>query len=371
MVESNRDMPSQPLAVSPAPHVGGLASSSRLNWSVACCLLPAAAWGVFLFGIPALLVLAVAVGTAELTETLAGLAWGRITVGDGSAMVTGLLVGMLMPPGVPLYVPLAASAFGIIVVKQSFGGLGRNWMNPALGGVVFALFSWSDAMSRWLPVRGAAQGAAALSPLAALKAALSGGKAAQGGALAVLGANGYPWSATDGRVVTWVNDHILSTLGASMPHGTFDMLVGNIPGGVGNVSVPFLLVGAAFLLTRRVIRWQMPVTYLVTFSVAAQLFGGLPMGRGWLAGGMLFQLFSGSLVLGAFFMATDPVTSPLTRTGRLIYGFCLGILTFFLRYFGTLGDGVPLAILLGNCLAPLIDRFTQPRVRSTGKAAMA
>lgn len=371
MTESNRRMASPQLAVSPAPHVGGLASSLRLNWSVACCLLPAAAWGVFLFGVPALEVLAVGVGTALLAELLTGLAWGRMTVRDGSAMVTGLMVGMLMPPGVPLYVPAAASAFGIVVVKQSFGGLGRNWMNPALGGVVFALFSWSDAMSRWLPARGAAEGAAALSPLSALRNALAGGKDAHGGLLALLGANGYPWSAADGRVVTWVNGHVLSILGASLPRGTFDMLVGNIPGGVGVVSVPLLLVGAAYLLARSVIRWQVPLTYLVTFCVIAQLFGGLPMGRGWLAGGMLFQLFSGSLVLGAFFMATDPVTSPLTRWGKLIYGVCLGILTFFLRYFGAPGDGVPLAILLGNCLAPLIDRSTRPRARPSGKAAMA
>ena len=368
MAEPHPDVASPPaLAVSPAPHLRGLVSSARLNWSVACCLLPAAAWGVFLFGFPALRVLGMAAGVSLLAELITSLAWGRITVRDGSAMVTGLLVGMLMPPGVPLYVPAAASAFGIMVVKQSFGGLGRNWMNPALGGVVFALFSWSDAMSRWLPVRGAGS---AVAPLAALRDAFAGGKAGSGGLLAVLGAHGYPWSATDGRVVTWVNDHVLSLLGASLPRGVFDMLVGTVPGGIGEISVPLLLIGAAYLIVRRVIRWQVPVTYLVTFCVAAQLFGGLPMGRGWLAGGVLFQLFSGSLVLGAFFMATDPVTSPLTLRGNLILAASLGVLTFFLRYFGTLGDGVPLAILLGNAVAPLIDRFTQPRVRSAGKGVI-
>ena len=124
------------------------------------------------------------------------------------------------------------------------------------------------------------------------------------------------------------------------------------------------------LIFRRVIRWQLPVTYLASFCIAAQVFGGLPVGRGWLTGGTLFQVFSGgSLVLGAFFMATDPVTSPLTRTGHLVYGVCLGVLTFFLRSFGSLGDGVPLAILLGNCLSPLIDRFTQPRYAAHRKAA--
>jgi len=357
------------LVVSPAPHVGGLSSTRRLNWSVACCLLPAAAWGVFLFGVPALSVLGVALGASLAAELLAALAWRRVTLADGSAAVTGLLVGMLMPPGVPLYVPAVASAFAIIIVKQSFGGLGRNWMNPALGGVVFALFSWANAMNSWLPARGVAAGTGVLPPLNALRAALTGAKSAHRGALAVLGASSYPWSAADGRVVAWINTHILSLAGWSLPGGVFDMLVGNIPGRIGDVSVPLLFLGAAYLLGRRVIRWQVPVTYLVTFCVAAQIFGGLPMGCGWGTGGALFQLFSGSLVLGAFFMATDPVTSPLTGTGKLLYGMCLGVLSFFLRYFGSGGDGVPLAIVLGNCVVPVIDRFAQPRVGSPGKAA--
>jgi len=325
---------------------------------------------VFLFGVPALTVLVVATGSAMLAELLATLLWGKITLADGSAAVTGLLVGMLMPPGVPLFVPAAASAFGIIVVKQSFGGLGRNWMNPALGGVAFAFFSWGDAMSRWLPARGVVGTTAAVAPFAALRDALAAGKAAHGGALATLGANGYQWSAIDGRIVSWLNNHVFSLLGVSLPGGAFDVLIGNTPGSLGTVSVPLLALGVVYLLTRRIIRWHIPLTFLVTFLLTGQLFGGLPMGRGWLAGEALFNLFSGSLVLGAFFMATDPVTSPLTRTGKAIYGACLGVISFFLRYFGTLGDGVPLAILLGNCLSPIIDRFTQPRVSSRGKAAL-
>ncbi len=186
----------------------------------------------------------------------------------------------------------------------------------------------------------------------------------------MLSAAGYPWSTVDARVVGWVNEHVLSLLGWTLPRGTFDMLVGYVPGSIGAISVPFLMLGAVYLLARRVIRWQVPVTYLVTFCLAAQIFGGLPLGRGWFAGGMLFQLFSESLVLGAFFMATDPVTSPLTRRGKLIYGVCLGILTFFLRSFGSLGDGVPLAILLGNCLSPLIDRLTRPRPATRRKEAV-
>lgn len=370
MAEARRDCSPAALVVSPAPHVTGSASSTRMSWSVALCLIPAAAWGVFLFGAPALAVLGVAVAAALGAELLACLPGRRITIADGSAFVTGLLVGMLMPPGVPLYVPAAASGFAIIVVKQSFGGLGRNWMNPALAGVVVALLSWGDGMSSWMPVRGAVQRAAAAPPLSTLRAALAAGAVPRGGALTMLHASGYTWSATDGRVVGWLNQHVLSLPGWRLPGGVFDLLVGNIVGTVGGSSVALLLLGGAVLISRRVIRWRLPVTYLATFCVAAQAFGGLPMGRGWLAGGMLFQVFSGgSLVLGAFFMATDPVTSPLTRTGHLVYGVCLGVLTFFLRSFGSLGDGVALAILLGNCLSPLIDRLTQPRYAAHGKAA--
>jgi len=347
----------RPLSVSPAPHVVGLVSSLRLTWTVAGCLLPAAAWGVILFRVPALEVLGVAAGSALISELLTSIVTGRVTLGDGSAFVTGLLVGLMMPPGAPLYVPAAASAFAILVVKQTFGGLGRNWMNPAAGGVVFALLSWTGAMSQWLPVPGAAEGSAASAPLEALRAAYAAG-ARPAGPLSVLSAQGYPWTGLDGRVLGWVNDHVLSWTGAVLPRGAFDLLIGNTAGRIGELSVPLLLLGAAWLLGRRVIRWQVPVAFLSVFCAASIVFGGLPMGRGWIAGGLFFKLFSGFIVEGAFFIATDTVTSPLTDKGRWIYGASLGVLLFFLRYFGTLGDGVPLAVVLGNCLVPLIDRLT-------------
>ncbi|HVO39485.1 MAG TPA: RnfABCDGE type electron transport complex subunit D [Spirochaetia bacterium] len=358
----------RPLAVSPAPHVVGLVSSLRLTWTVAGCLLPAAAWGVFLFRVPALEVLGVAAGSALLAELLTSIFTRRVTLGDGSAFVTGLLIGLLMPPGAPLYVPAAASAFAILVVKQTFGGLGRNWMNPTAAGVVFALISWTGGMSQWLPVPGSAEGSAAVAPLEALRAAYAAG-ARPAGPLAVLSTQGYAWSGLDGRVLGWVNDHLLSWTGMVLPRGTFDLLIGNTAGRIGELSVPLLLLGAAWLLGRSVIRWQVPVAFLSVFCAASIVFGGLPLGRGWFAGGLYFQLFSGSIVLGAFFLATDTVTSPLTDPGRLIYGASLGVLLFFLRYFGALGDGVPLAIVLGNCLVPLIDRLTVLRGRARHREA--
>jgi electron transport complex protein RnfD len=340
-----------------------------MTWLVTLCLLPAAGWGVFLFGLPAVLVLAASVGAAVTAELLSSLLFRRFSLGDGSAFLTGLLIGLLMPPGVPLYVPGAASVFAILVVKQSFGGLGRNWMNPALGGLVFALLSWGGAMTRWAAARGAPV-SPALPPLEALRSALAATGAASGSPLAVLEKAGYPFSAVDAAVVSWINAHLLVPLGTAMPPGAFDLLTGHVTGRIGEVSAPLLLAGAGFLLARRIVRWEVPVLYIATFGVLAGIFGGLSTGQGWLAGGPGFHILSGSLILGAFFMAGDPVTSPLTPTGRRIYGIGLGILTFLLRFYGSLGDGVAVAILLGNCAVPLLDRLVRRRVPASARGGI-
>ena len=196
-----------------------------------------------------------------------------------------------MPPGVPLYVPAVASAFAILVIKQSFGGLGRNWMNPALGGVVFALLSWSEPMTRWLAVRGAGP---SLPPLEALQAALAAPGASAGHPLAVLAGSGYSFSTADASIVAWLNLHILSPLHASLSAGVFDILVGYVPGHIGEVSTPLLLAGAAFLLARRLLRWEVPVLYIATFGLLSFVFGGLAGGRGWFSGSPLFHILSGS-----------------------------------------------------------------------------
>jgi electron transport complex protein RnfD len=135
------------------------------------------------------------------------------------------------------------------------------------------------------------------------------------------------------------------------------VLVGHVAGGIGSLSAPLLLIGSWYLLSRGVIRWHLPVFYIGTFFLLAEVFGGLGEGKGWFAGGPVFQLLSGSLVLGAFYAAPDPVTSPLTDRGKCIYGIGLGVLTFFMRYYGSLGDGVATSIILGNCAAPLLDRW--------------
>jgi electron transport complex protein RnfD len=355
MPEGGGSMKTGGLVLSSAPHLGVHSSSARMSWLVAAGLLPAAAWGVFLFGVPAALVLAVSVGSALLAELLSSLLFKRLTVSDGSAVLTGLLVGLFMSPATPLHVPAAASVFAILVVKQSFGGLGRNWMNPAMGGVLFGLLSWPGAMSRWAAALGAAGNLPALPPLDALRAALP--SATQGSPLAVLASSGYRFSDLDAGIVSWINTHILSFREGVLQPGTFDMLIGHASGRIGEISVPLLLLGAAFLLRKGIIRWQVPVAFTATFFLLTLVLGGIATGRNWLAGGPGFNLFSGSIALGAFFVAGDPVTSPLTGGGRWIYGICVGSLAFGMRFFGSLGDGVVVAIVLGNCVVPLIDRW--------------
>jgi Na+-translocating ferredoxin:NAD+ oxidoreductase subunit D len=346
------------LTVSPAPHLGVPTSTARMTWLVSLSLVPAAAWGVFLFGLPAAWVIATSICVAVIAELGSSALFRKFTLADGSALLTGLLVGLLMPAGVPLYVPAAAAAFGILVVKQSFGGLGRNWMNPALGGVVFALLSWNSAMTRWAAVGDAPASIVVVPPLDALRSVLSA-PGAVGRPLEILASHGYVFSSLDGRIVSWLNTHILSLFHAALAGGSFDILVGYVPGRIGEVSAPLLLLGAAFLLWRRIVRWHVPVAYIATFAFLAWVFGGSAGGQGWFSGAPLFHVLSGSLILGAFFMAGDPVTSPLASNGKWIYGIGLGLLTFLLRFYGSLGDGVAVSIVLGNCAVPLIDKLVQ------------
>lgn len=358
------------LIVAPAPHVGIPGSTAGMTWSVVGALAPAAAWGIFMFGAAAVFVLVVSVGTAVLAELLCCLVSGRMTLSDGSAVLTGLVIGLLLSAGCPLYVPAAAAAFAILVVKQSFGGLGRNWMNPALAGVVFAQLSWGASMARWLPARGVAE-SGGLPPLDALRAAFSTTGWSGRTPLAVLASSGYTFSGLDATVVQWVNAHVLSIVGVSLRPGFFDLLVGHVTGAIGTICVPLLVLGAVALLRRGVMRWQVPVAFLSSFVVLAFLFGGLSTGQGWFAGGAGFQLFSGSLVLTAFFAATDPVTSPLGLRGRWVYGIGLGVLAFVMRFYGSLGDGIPVALVMGNCFVPLIDRATPRRQPENARKGVA
>jgi Na+-translocating ferredoxin:NAD+ oxidoreductase subunit D len=348
-----------------APFIRTGPSAPALAWTAVLCLAPSAAWGVFLFGLQAALVLAVSTGTALAAEALCSLLRREFTLLDGSALLSGLLVGCLLPAGVPLYVPAAASGFALVVVKHTFGGLGRNWMNPALAGVVFARVSWPAAFAGMAATRWTAAGPA---PLDGLRAALASGRPARGGAFFTLAGAGVQPSGADAAVVGWLNSTVLGRLGLSGADGAFDLLVGIRPGGIGEAGVPLLLAAAAVLIARRVIRWEIPAASVGVFGVLTWALGGLATGSGLFAGSPVFHLAAGSLLLVCIFMATDPVTSPLTRVGRILSGCSLGCLAFLLRFHGSLGDGSALALLLVNCMVPLLDRWTRPARARLGGA---
>ncbi len=345
-----------------SPHIHDGASSSSIMWSVVVALLPAALWGVWIFGMPAFLVLLVSVLSSVGAEYLLGLASRKNTIPDGSACVTGLLIGMNMPSSIPLYVPVLASLFAIVLVKWVFGGLGANWMNPALGGRVFAFFSFTAAMSTFpVPrVLQAVDTVATATPLALVKTSLAGGSGGQTIA-SLMQTNGYG--------ATSFAHSVSSITGGRISPFAVDAFFGNMGGSIGEISAFLLILGGIFLMWKKIISWHIPVSYGVSFALLAWSLGGLRMGTGLFSGDILLPLLSGGLVLGAIFMATDMVTSPLTNTGRLIFGCGCGVLTFILRYYGSLPEATSLAILFMNMMTPLIDRHVRPRVYGTGRPA--
>jgi len=351
------------LLVTVSPHLHSGSSTAGIMTAVILVLLPAGIWGVYIFGVYSLLVILAAVLASVVTELVINRLLGTFTLNDGSAVLTGLLVGYNMPPSIPIYIPVVASVFAIAVVKHTFGGLGRNWMNPALAGRVFAMFSWTGPMTTWLAPKtwGLADAVTGASPLGSVKAGLldlQSGTAA--GPAAFLASKGYPVTALDTAVTGWLNGHIFEPIGTTLSNGYIDLFAGNIPGCIGEVSALLLILGSVFLFFKKIITWEIPLSYLASFSLLIWIFGGLPFGNGFLKGDILFNLFSGGLILGALFMATDMVTSPITSRGMLIFGVGAGFLTFLIRTYGSFPEGVSLAIIIMNMFVPLIDRFTKP-----------
>jgi Na+-translocating ferredoxin:NAD+ oxidoreductase subunit D len=307
------------LKITSSPHFHSGESTSKIMWSVVICLIPAGAWGVYNFGVQALLVLLVSIGSAMLTEfIITTLLKKKHTLFDGSAFLTGLLVGFNMPPSIPGFIPIIASVFAIAVVKHTFGGLGRNWMNPALAGRVFAMFCWTEEMTRWSP-------------------SLIGPDALSGATPLKMGVEKF------------------------LTAGTYlDLFLGRIPGCIGEVSVLLLLIGTVYLFIKKIITWEIPVSYIGVFCILTWIFGAVPGGGDLFTGDILFHFLAGGLILGAFYMATDMVTSPLSWQGMLIYGAGCGFLTFLIRIFGGFPEGVSLAIILMNIFVPLINRLIKP-----------
>lgn len=280
--------------------------TQNLMFDVAIAMVPAAVYGVYQFGLKALCILLVTMAGSVLSEYVYESLMGKpITVMDGSALVTGMILGLNMPPEIPLWIPFLGSIFAIIVVKQIYGGLGQNFMNPALAARCFLLISFANQMSAFK-----LDGASGATPLSVLK-------------------NG-------GRV------------------DVAAMFVGKIPGTIGEVSVIALLIGAAYLLYKKVISIRIPAAYIITLAVFVFIFGEHDLGYA------MAHICGGGLIFGAFFMATDYVTSPITPNGRIAFGVLLGILTGLFRLFGGSAEGVSYAIIIGNLMVPLIEKVTLP-----------
>ncbi len=304
---------SELLKVSSNPHIRSKVTTSQIMLAVIIALMPAAGYGIYNFGIRALAVILVAVASTVLTEFLYGLFRKRSTISDLSAVVTGLLLALNMPVGIPLWMPALGGVFAILVVKLLFGGLGQNFMNPALAARCFLLISFPAYMTDF-----SCDAYTGATPLAALKAGES------------------------------VN--------------AYDMVIGRTAGVIGETSMIAIVAGACILILLGVIDLRIPGSYIVSFALFVCIFGGHGFDPGYLSA----QLAGGGLMLGAFFMATDYVTRPITAKGQYIYGIFLGILTGIFRIFGPGSEGVSYAIIIGNLIVPLIERVTKPTAFGMG-----
>ena len=305
------------LHISSSPHIRSKASTDKIMLAVTIALLPASIFGVINFGMSALLMLVVTTATAVLAEfAYEKLMHKKVTIKDFSAVVTGLLIGLNMPPTAPVWMGALGSIFGIIIVKQLFGGLGQNFMNPALGARCFLLISFTGPMTKFIY-----DGQTGPTPLAYLK------------------------EGSFGEI------------------DTMDMLLGTIPGTIGETSVIALVIGAIFLILIGVIDLRIPGTYILTFALFVGIFG--PFAHDTVGffdpQYMTAHLCGGGLMLGAWFMATDYVTSPITKKGQIVYGICLGLLTGLFRLFGGSAEGVSYAIIISNLFVPMIERVTLPK----------
>lgn len=314
---------SEQLKVSSSPHIRSKETTGNIMLWVIIALLPATFFGIYNFRVThAWLLVIVTTAAAVLTEYIyEKLMHKKITIKDFSAAVTGLLLALNLPPTAPIWMGIIGSVFAILVVKQLFGGLGQNFMNPALGARCFLLISFTGRMTSFVY-----DGVSGATPLATIRANIEAGNAALDG----------------------VN--------------SMDMLIGNIAGTIGETSVIAIVIGAIILILKGIIDLRIPGTYIVTFALFIGIFGGFVDGIGFFnVQYMTAELCGGGLMLGAWFMATDYVTSPITKKGQIVYGILLGCLTGLFRLFGGSAEGVSYAIIFSNLLVPLIERVTLPK----------
>lgn len=297
--------------VSSNPHIRSKVTTNGIMLAVIIALMPAAGFGIYNFGPRAVAVILVTIASTVLTEFLFGLYKKKMTITDLSAVVTGLLLALNLPVTIPLWMAALGGVFAILVVKMLFGGLGQNFMNPALAARCFLLISFPTAMTAF-----DCDAYTGATPLAVLK---------EGGQVNVM-----------------------------------DMVIGRTSGTIGETSVIALVIGACILILLGIIDLRIPGSYIVTFVVFLVVVD-LAKGQ-WISPAYLTaQLAGGGLMLGAFFMATDYVTRPITIKGQYLFGIFLGLMTGVFRVFGSGAEGVSYAIILGNLLVPLIERITKPK----------
>ena len=324
------------------PHIRSNETTRSIMLDVIIAMLPALAFAIFNFGLRALTLTAVSVVACIFWEWLyRKLMKKPQSIGDLSCVVTGMLLAFVCPVHMPYWMIIIGDFFAIVVVKQLFGGIGKNFLNPALAGRAVLLASYAGTMTSWVD------------PAA--------GKAA------IIGSNADVVTTATPLAIMKTGDfaELMAT------YGVDKMFIGQIPGSLGEVSAVALLIGGAYLIWRKVINWQTPVAYIATVAILTFLFPKQGTGLEW----MLYSVFGGGLFLGAFFMATDYATSPVTKKGQLIFGIGCGLFTVLIRYFGSYNEGVCYSIMVMNLLVALIDKYTKPTrfgvVKSDKKEAAA
>ena len=324
------------------PHIRSNETTRSIMLDVIIAMLPALVWAVIWFGVKALTLTAVSVIGCMFWEWLyRKLMKKPQSVGDLSAVVTGMLLAFVCPVTTPYWMIIIGGFFSIIVVKQLFGGIGKNFVNPALAGRAFLLGSYAGVMTTWIdatqnkaPLMGStADIVTAATPLAYMKTG--------------------------------------NMAGLTETYSVMDMFLGKTGGSLGEISAAMLILGGLYLIWRKVINWQTPVAYIATVAVLSFLFPKAGSSLEW----MLYSVFGGGLMLGAFFMATDYATSPVTKKGQLIFGIGCGLFTVLIRYFGSYNEGVCYSIMVMNLCVALIDKYTKPTrfgvVKSDKKEAAA
>lgn len=314
-------MENNKLVVSSTPHIRSNDSIESIMRDVLIALTPAALAGIYFFGFKALLIIILSIASCVFFEgAYQKITKQPITITDLSAAVTGLLLAMNLPASSPFWLPVVGGFFAIVIAKQLFGGLGQNFINPGLAARAFLLASYPTQMTNFTEPAGlfsSAEAVSAATPLTLVKEL-----------------------AKEGKIQELTQSDFINAL------------IGNIGGCIGETCAIFLILGGIYLIYRKVISWRIPVTYILTVFILTLIFGRMPV----------YEILIGGLMLGAFFMATDYSSSPVTPTGQFIMGFGCGLLTAIIRVYGGYPEGVSYSILLMNLAVPLIDRFTKPKV---------